>query len=42
VDNANSHCQPNTGITIRAKATSKHAPKAQKHCKNNFHNKFLP
>lgn len=31
VDNIKSHLQPNVGITIRAKRTSKHAPSAQKH-----------
>jgi len=31
VDNTKSHFQPNVGITIRAKRTSKHAPRAQKH-----------
>jgi hypothetical protein len=32
VDNASSHCQPKVGITTNARATSKHAPNAQKHC----------
>lgn len=31
VDKANNHCQPNVGIIIKAKNTSKHAPNAQKH-----------
>jgi len=31
VDNIKSHLQPNVGITIKAKRTSKHAPSAQKH-----------
>lgn len=31
VDSTKSHFQPNVGITIRAKRTSKHAPSAQKH-----------
>lgn len=31
VDAAKSHCQPKVGIITSAKATSKHAPKAQKH-----------
>jgi len=31
VDSTKSHFQPNAGITIRAKRTSKHAPSAQKH-----------
>lgn len=32
VDSTKSHFQPNVGITIKAKRTSKHAPRAQKHC----------
>lgn len=31
VDKASSQCHPNVGITTNAKATSKHAPNAQKH-----------
>lgn len=31
VDSASSHCQPSVGITTTARATSKHAPNAQKH-----------
>lgn len=31
VDNAKSQCIPKVGMTTRAKATSKHAPNAQKH-----------
>lgn len=37
VDRANNHCQPKVGITTKARATSKHAPKAQKHCKIKIH-----
>lgn len=31
VERASSHLQPRFGITTSARATSKHAPKAQKH-----------
>lgn len=37
VERANNHCQPKVGITTKARATSKHAPKAQKHCKFKIH-----
>lgn len=37
VERANNHCQPKVGITTKARATSKHAPKAQKHCKIKIH-----
>lgn len=31
VDKANSQCHPKVGITTKARVTSKHAPRAQKH-----------